>query len=126
MHPGPADSAGCCQPVSPASASQFPKPQNPSLKTQASKPKPHDADAFFGEKDFQQFRIVSDMTSTLKYNINIIPCKTVRESNGLAMSSRNEYLTNNQRNRAGIILPLDGQEEGENTLMLVMPVMLNS
>ena len=29
-------------------------------------------------------------------------------------------------NRAGIILPLDGQEEGENTLMLVMPVMLNS
>ena len=29
-------------------------------------------------------------------------------------------------NRAGIILPLDGQDEGENTLMLVMPVMLNS
>ena len=60
-------------------------------------------DAFFGEKDFQQFRIISDMTTALKYNINIIPCKTIRESNGLAMSSRNEYLTNNQRDRAGII-----------------------
>ena len=60
-------------------------------------------DAFFGEKDFQQFRIISDMATALKYNINIIPCKTIRESNGLAMSSRNEYLTNNQRDRAGII-----------------------
>ena len=60
-------------------------------------------DAFFGEKDFQQLRVISEMVNTLQYDINIIPCKTIREKNGLAMSSRNQYLTSNQRDRAHII-----------------------
>ena len=60
-------------------------------------------DAFFGEKDFQQLRIIENMVETLNYNINIIPCKIIREKNGLAMSSRNEYLKTNYRYRAKII-----------------------
>ena len=60
-------------------------------------------DAFFGEKDFQQLRIIEDMTRTMGYDINIIPCKIIRESNGLAMSSRNEYLSLDDRDKAQII-----------------------
>ena len=60
-------------------------------------------DVFFGEKDFQQLRIIEDMIETLNYNIDIIPCKIIRESNGLAMSSRNEYLSSVNRNKAKII-----------------------
>lgn len=59
--------------------------------------------AFFGDKDFQQLRIISEMVRELKYDINIIPCKTIREQNGLAMSSRNEYLTKDERNKAKVI-----------------------
>ena len=59
--------------------------------------------AFFGDKDFQQLQIISEMVRELKYDINIIPCKTIREQNGLAMSSRNEYLTKDERNKAKII-----------------------
>ena len=59
--------------------------------------------AFFGDKDFQQLRIISEMVRELKYDINIIPCKTIREQNGLAMSSRNEYLTKDERNKAKIV-----------------------
>ena len=60
-------------------------------------------DAFFGEKDFQQLRIIEDMTKTIGYDINIIPCQIIRESNGLAMSSRNEYLSQEDSNKAKII-----------------------
>ena len=42
------------------------------------------------------------------------------------IGSKNISLEMSAPNRAGILLPLDGQEEGEETLMLVMPVMLNS
>ena len=59
--------------------------------------------AFFGEKDFQQLRIIQDMNSQLNYNINIIPCEIIREKNGLAMSSRNEYLNSENREKAKII-----------------------
>ena len=59
--------------------------------------------SFFGEKDFQQLRIIQSMTKNMDYNINIIPCKTIREPNGLAMSSRNEYLSDINRDKAKII-----------------------
>ena len=45
--------------------------------------------AFFGEKDFQQYLIVEQLAKQHFPNINIIPCPTSREANGLAMSSRN-------------------------------------
>lgn len=59
--------------------------------------------AFFGEKDAQQLRVIQKMTADLNFGVKIIPCPTVRESNGLAMSSRNEYLSADLRHRAGII-----------------------
>jgi len=59
--------------------------------------------AFFGEKDFQQLAIIKAMTKMLKYNIEIVPCEIVRESDGLAMSSRNALLTSEHRKEAILI-----------------------
>ena len=58
---------------------------------------------FFGEKDAQQLRVISKMVEDLNYPINIVPCPIVREENGLAMSSRNEYLSNEARQKASIL-----------------------
>ncbi len=59
--------------------------------------------AFFGEKDFQQLAIVKDLTKQLGLQTEIIGCPILREESGLAMSSRNERLTAEERNRAAII-----------------------
>ncbi|MFS4415892.1 pantoate--beta-alanine ligase [Maribacter sp. 2307ULW6-5] len=59
--------------------------------------------AYFGEKDFQQLRIVQKLTKTLNLPVDIVGCPIVREANGLAMSSRNERLSPEARQRAGII-----------------------
>ncbi|MGA9636953.1 pantoate--beta-alanine ligase [Flavobacterium sp.] len=59
--------------------------------------------AYFGEKDFQQLQIVKKMTQKNHLPVNIIGCPIYREKNGLAMSSRNERLTPEQRNTASII-----------------------
>ncbi|MDR3653722.1 MAG: pantoate--beta-alanine ligase [Paludibacter sp.] len=56
--------------------------------------------AYFGEKDFQQLSIIHHMVNSLKINVEIIDCPIVREQNGLAMSSRNERLTEDQRKKA--------------------------
>jgi len=53
--------------------------------------------AYFGEKDFQQLMIIKKLVTNCKLPIKIIPCPIVREDDGLAMSSRNERLTIEQR-----------------------------
>lgn len=59
--------------------------------------------AYFGEKDFQQLQIVKKMTAKNRLDVNIVGCPIYREPNGLAMSSRNERLSKEQREQAGII-----------------------
>ena len=58
---------------------------------------------FFGEKDAQQLYIIEQMISDMKYPITLISCPTVRDNNGLALSSRNAYLAISEQNKAGII-----------------------
>ena len=59
--------------------------------------------AFFGQKDAQQALIISKMVEDLNLDINIIVCPTIRESSGLAMSSRNSYLSTEARSEALIL-----------------------
>jgi len=59
--------------------------------------------AYFGEKDFQQLQIIRKLTEIRKIPVKIIGCPIVRETNGLAFSSRNERLSDNIRNEAAFI-----------------------
>jgi pantoate--beta-alanine ligase len=59
--------------------------------------------AYFGEKDLQQVAIIRRMTQHLQLPVTLVPCPIVRESDGLALSSRNARLTTKQRNNAPII-----------------------
>ncbi len=59
--------------------------------------------AYFGEKDFQQLQIVKKMVAKNHLQINVIGCPIYRESNNLAMSSRNERLSTEERDEAAII-----------------------
>lgn len=78
--------------------------------------------AFFGEKDFQQLLIIKELTKQLKLKIEVIGCPILRESDGLAMSSRNMLLKKEERAAASLIPTLmqeakqmkkDGKSIGE-------------
>ncbi len=59
--------------------------------------------AFFGEKDFQQLSIIRHMTRKLGYEVDVVGCPTIREEDGLAMSSRNVRLSEKGRNLASSV-----------------------
>jgi pantoate--beta-alanine ligase len=59
--------------------------------------------AYFGEKDFQQLQIVKKMVAKNNLKVNVVGCPIYRESNNLAMSSRNERLSAQERESAAII-----------------------
>jgi pantoate--beta-alanine ligase len=59
--------------------------------------------AFFGEKDFQQLAVVRKLIKITGQNVSIIGCETYRENNGLAKSSRNKLLSEEEKEQAGII-----------------------
>jgi pantoate--beta-alanine ligase len=54
--------------------------------------------AYFGEKDYQQYKLIQNMCAALFLNIDVIGCPTVREASGLALSSRNLRLSDHERN----------------------------
>jgi pantoate--beta-alanine ligase len=59
--------------------------------------------AFFGEKDYQQYKLISDMVAAFFLDVEIVPCETVREADGLALSSRNLNLDCESRRLAPVI-----------------------
>lgn len=59
--------------------------------------------AYFGEKDFQQITVVKRMTADLSLPVRVVGCPTVREPDGLALSSRNFYLTPDERAQAPVL-----------------------
>ena len=63
--------------------------------------KPHFA--VFGQKDYQQLKVIEKMVRDLNMDVEIVPYPTVREKDGLAMSSRNTYLSPEERERALLI-----------------------
>ena len=84
--------------------------------------------AYFGQKDAQQAAVIRQMTRDLNYPIEIVVCPTVREPDGLAMSSRNKYLEGDDR-KAALVLShalgaakeaYDAGERGAETLRRIM------
>jgi pantoate--beta-alanine ligase len=61
------------------------------------------AKAYFGQKDAQQAAVIRQMTKDLNFPLEVVVCPTVREPDGLAMSSRNVYLDPQQRKAATLL-----------------------
>lgn len=59
--------------------------------------------AYFGQKDFQQLRVIQTLVRDLRIATQIVGCPTVRQPDGLALSSRNAYLTSEERHRATVL-----------------------
>ena len=73
--------------------------------------------AYFGQKDFQQLRVVQTMSRDLRLSVRVVGCAIVREPDGLALSSRNRYLSPGERKTAvalsrGLMAARDQWERG--------------
>lgn len=90
--------------------------------------------AYFGQKDAQQARVIQQMVRDLNFDIQIVVCPTVREADGLAMSSRNTYLNPEER-RAATVLSyalqqahqafLEGERDAEKIRIIVRETIQN-
>jgi pantoate--beta-alanine ligase len=90
--------------------------------------KPHIA--VFGQKDYQQAQIIKSMVKDLNFDVKIILAPIIRESDGLAMSSRNVYLSLSERNEAlalnkSLLLAEDLIKKGERNCKLIIQKMKN-
>jgi pantoate--beta-alanine ligase len=77
--------------------------------------------AYFGKKDYQQYKVIERMVKDLNVDVNIVGCPLVREEDGLALSSRNKYLTKEERKSAlslskALFLAKELFEKGENNV----------
>jgi pantoate--beta-alanine ligase len=59
--------------------------------------------AYFGEKDWQQLLVVRRLAADLSFPVEVVACPTVREADGLALSSRNRYLSTDERRAATVL-----------------------
>lgn len=88
--------------------------------------------AYFGQKDYQQTAVLRQMVTDLNFNLDMIICPTVREADGLAMSSRNKYLDPAQRAGATVlsrtlaagVAALQAGERDANRLRAMMQAMI--
>ncbi|OFZ28735.1 MAG: pantoate--beta-alanine ligase [Bdellovibrionales bacterium RIFCSPHIGHO2_01_FULL_40_29] len=71
--------------------------------------RPHKA--YFGEKDYQQFKLIHDMVQSFFMPIQVVPCPTLREASGLAMSSRNTRLSAEGLKKAALIYQFISEEK---------------
>lgn len=71
---------------------------------------------YFGQKDAQQLVVIKKMVEDLNMNLQVVGCPTMREKDGLAMSSRNSYLTSDERTKSAAIYKslLEGKKLFEN------------
>jgi pantoate--beta-alanine ligase len=84
--------------------------------------------AYFGQKDYQQLEVVTRMVADLNLPVEVVGCPTVRESDGLALSSRNVYLDNDERQaalslRRALLAGASAVEAGERSAARVDAVM---
>jgi pantoate--beta-alanine ligase len=73
--------------------------------------------AYFGEKDFQQFHLIKDMAAAFFLDVEIVPCAIVRESDGLALSSRNLNLDSCARKKAPLIHQLISSDKTDDEIV---------
>lgn len=91
--------------------------------------------AFFGEKDYQQVFLIEEMVRTLNFPVEIVRVPIVREESGLALSSRNEYLSEEERKNAlsihqGLLAAKSAYLAGERSVtklrnLVIQPILLN-